>query len=44
MTIREAQQVAKYLVKHRKQFKTHEEVQTAFNDFIRKIRGDNNNA
>lgn len=42
VTLREAQKVAKYLMSHRKEYKTSEDVQLAFVAFIRKLRGDSN--
>ena len=42
VTLLEAQKVTKYLMKHRKEFKTKEDVRIAFDNFVRKLRGDNN--
>lgn len=42
VTLREAQKTSKYLMKHRKEYKTDEDVRKAFDDFVRKLRGDNN--
>lgn len=35
----EARKVILYLMKHRKEFKTDDDVRVAFDSFIRKIRG-----
>ena len=35
----EAREVILYLMKHRKEFKTDDDVRVAFDSFIRKIRG-----
>lgn len=35
----EARKVIIYLIKHRKEFKTDDEVRSAFDSFIRSIRG-----
>lgn len=37
----EVRKVILYLIKHRKEFNTDEEVRNAFDSFIRKIRGGN---
>ena len=37
----EARRVILYLIKHRKEFKTDDEVRNAFDSFIRRIRGGN---
>lgn len=44
VTIREARAVVKYLLKHRKEYKDENDVRVAFDSFIRKIRGGENNA
>ena len=42
VTLREAQKTAKYLMKHRKEYKTEDDVRVAFDDYVRKLRGDDN--
>ncbi len=44
VTFREVRAVVKYLMKHRKEYKDEEEVRVAFDSFIRKLRGDKENA
>lgn len=44
VTIREARAVVKYLIKHRKEYKDENDVRVAFDSFIRKMRGGENNA
>ena len=39
----EARKVILYLMKHRKEFKTDDDVRVAFDSFIRKIRGGKEN-
>lgn len=39
----EAHKVILYLIKHRKEFKTDDDVRVAFDSFIRKLRGGKEN-
>lgn len=44
VTVREAQKVFKYLMKHRKEYQTENDVRIAFDEYIRLIRGDKESA
>ena len=39
VSMSEARKVILYLIKHRKEFKTDDEVRNAFDSFVRKMRG-----